>query len=213
MQTLPLAQRVVSMLGKDFVLHAFSVSINKFDDNFMVVSFSNISQTMLENIELQEKIIRDKLTNAFNREYFELSYKILIEKYEDGKHHLAIALLDIDHFKKVNDTFGHDIGDTVLIQFVKTIQKYSRQDDILVRWGGEEFILMLKVQTQKDLYRVLEHLRKKIELEKFSGINQLTCSIGGTLYKKGEDILLTVKRADEAVYEAKANGRNQVGIK
>ena len=126
---------------------------------------------------------------------------------------LAIALLDIDHFKLVNDTYGRDVGDEVLIHFVKTVKKFSREEDIFIRWGGEEFILILKVKSKKSLEKALEHLRKIIEIQEFPTIGKKTCSIGGTLYKSAEDIYATIKRADEAVYEEKNNGRNQVVIK
>lgn len=212
MQTLPHSQRVVSMMGSDFKIHAFSITINKFDENVLIVSLTDISQTILENIKLEEKTIHDKLTNAYNREYFELNYNRLINEFTDSGHHLGLALLDIDHFKLVNDTYGHDVGDEVLIQFVRTIEKYSRADDILIRWGGEEFIMILKIESTESLKKALEHIRKVIELEEFPKIGKKTCSIGGTIYKEKEDIAKTIKRADDAVYEAKESGRNQVII-
>jgi diguanylate cyclase (GGDEF)-like protein len=211
--SLPNSQRVVSMLSQNFNIHAFSVTVNRFDDNFMIMSFTDISQTMLNYIELEEKTIHDKLTNALNREYFEQNYEKLIGKYHTKDSYFAIAMLDIDHFKKVNDTHGHDVGDDVLIHFVKTIQKYSREEDILIRWGGEEFIFILKVDSRESLLKALEHIRKIIELEEFPTIGHKTCSIGGTLYFENEDIEQTIKRADIGVYEAKASGRNRVIIK
>lgn len=212
-QTLPHSQRVVAMLAQDLIIHAFSVTINKFDNKLTVINFTDISQTMLNYIELEEKSIHDKLTGALNREYFEQNYPKLLAQYHTKTSCFAVALLDIDHFKKVNDTHGHDIGDEVLIQFVKTIHRFSREDDILIRWGGEEFIVILKVLLKENLHKVLEHLRKVIEIEKFPTVGKVTCSIGGTIYVDGEQIKETIKRADIAVYEAKANGRNQVVIK
>ena len=206
------SQRIVSMLGKDFKPHAFSISINDFDKNNSIITFANISQTMLEHIKLEDKIVKDKLTGAYNREYFEQNYKRLLQEYKENGECFAVALLDIDHFKSVNDTYGHDVGDAVLVQFVKVIHKYSRKDDILIRWGGEEFIMLLKVRSAEDLEKALEHLRKVIEIEKFPTVGQKTCSMGGTIHKEGEDIMKTVKRADEGVYEAKAAGRNKVVI-
>ena len=212
MQTLPHSQRVVSMLGNDFQIHAFSVTINEFDKDILIVSFTDISQTILESIKLQEKTIHDKLTNAYNREYFEQNYKKLIDKFEQSNHLLGLALLDIDHFKIVNDTYGHDVGDYVLKHFVDIVHKFSRDDDVFIRWGGEEFILVLKVKSVESLETALEHLRKVIEQEKFETIGHKTCSIGATIYKDGEDIDKTIKRADTAVYEAKDSGRNKVII-
>ena len=155
-------------------------------------------------------MIHDKLTGAFNREYFEQNYQSLLEKYRSTGHLLGIALLDIDHFKSVNDTYGHDVGDEVLKHFVSTVHKFSWVDDIFIRWGGEEFILIVKVLTKADLSKVLEHLRKVIEIQNFPTVGQKTCSIGGTLYQEGEDIEQTIKRADEALYKAKKMGRDRI---
>lgn len=209
---LPHSKRIVAILGKDFKPHAFSMSLNRFGEESTIISFADVSQTILNNIKLENKIIHDKLTGAYNREYFEQHYKQLILEYSNKSTSLAIALLDIDHFKDVNDNYGHEIGDLVLIEFVETINKYSRKNDILVRWGGEEFILILKVDSLKDLQSALEHLRKVVEIKKFSVIGQKTCSIGGTIYQNNEEITKTIKRADEAMYIAKKQGRNQIVI-
>ena len=212
MKTMPHSQRIVSMMGDDFKIYAFSVAINEFDDDLMIVSFANISQTILNQIRLEEKTIHDKLTGAYNREYFEQNYQRLINEYKDSNHLFGLALLDIDHFKLVNDNYGHDVGDYVLQHFVHIVQKSSRDDDIFIRWGGEEFILALKVKDEESLEKALEHVRKVIEMEEFETIGQKTCSIGGTIYRDDEEIETTIKRADEAVYEAKDSGRNKVII-
>lgn len=206
------SNKIVSIKGTDSKVYAFSVSIKQFNKALKISSFTDISQTMLEHFRLEEKTIRDKLTGAYNREYFEQNYKQLLKKYNQGDSHLAIAMLDIDHFKLVNDTYGHSVGDDVLIQLVKTIQKYSREDDTLIRWGGEEFILILRVNSKENLTRALEHLRKVLELQVYKQVGQKTCSIGGTLYQKSEEIETTIQRADKAVYDAKAKGRNRIVI-
>jgi len=209
-QTLPHSKRIVTMMGNDFQIHAFSIAVNRFDEKLLIVSLTDISQTMVEHIQLEEKTIHDKLTGAYNREFFEQNYqKLLYEFISDGSK-FAIALLDIDHFKIVNDTYGHDVGDEVLIDFVKVLENYSRKDDYLIRWGGEEFVMILKVDSSDGLQKALDHLRKVVELHSFPTIGDKTCSIGGTIYKDEEDIDLAIKRADEAVYEAKKSGRNKV---
>ena len=211
-QELPHSQRVVALMGKDFVVHAFSVTINHFEDNLQIVSFTDISQTMLEHIKLEEKTVHDKLTGALNREYFDQNYKQLIERYNKEHYNLAIAILDIDHFKLVNDTFGHDVGDYVLKEMVNEIQRFSRSEDLLIRWGGEEFIMVLKVESDNGLYKALEHIRTTIEKHYFEDVKKVTCSFGGTIYQEGEAIEDTIKRADNALYEAKKEGRNRVVI-
>ena len=191
---------------------AFSVSINQYDIDTMIVNFTDISETFNQKMILEKKILHDKLTNAYNREFFDQNYKKFISEYSSSNSKLAIAMLDIDHFKLVNDNYGHDIGDQVLIQFVDTLNKNSRKNDILVRWGGEEFIMILKIDEASNLQKILESLRKCIESFDFNIVGHKTCSIGGTIYLENEDILKTIKRADEAVYKAKELGRNKVVI-
>ena len=211
-QTLQPSNRIVSMIDSNSIIHAFSVTINKFDEILQIISFTDISQTILEHIELEKKTIHDKLTGAYNREYFEQNHQRLINEYTNSGNKFGLALLDIDFFKLVNDNYGHDVGDDVLVQFVKTVQKHSRGDDIFIRWGGEEFILILKVSSSEGLKIALEHIRKILEVEKYEVVGQKTCSIGGTIYQDGEDIEKTIKRADNGVYAAKDSGRNKVVI-
>lgn len=206
------SKRVVCMKGKDSLEYQFSVWINTFDDETKIVSFTDISQTILENIYLEEKILHDKLTNAYNREFFENNYKRFIDNSKINNTKLALSILDIDYFKDVNDRFGHDVGDLFLIEFVQVIQKYSRKNDILIRWGGEEFILILELDSSKDIEKILENLRNSIEFHNFQKVGNKTCSIGATIYKDDEDILKTIKRADESLYQAKNSGRNKVVI-
>ena len=205
-------QQIVKILSNKFILHGFSVNINIYEKHQYIITFNDISDSIIEQMKLEDKIIRDTLTDAYNREYFDQKYKNLLKEYNTENSTLAIGLLDLDNFKKVNDTYGHDIGDEVLIHFVNTIHKHSRDSDILIRWGGEEFVLILKVKTQSGLQKVLEHLREVTQNENFPKIGQITCSIGGSLYKNNEEIERTIKRADEAVYKAKSAGRNQVII-
>ena len=212
-QTLSHRKRVVAIKGIDGITYAFSVTINKFEDAIYIVSFTDISETMLANLELEQKVLRDKLTNAYNREFFENNYKRLIETFENDEMYFGLGMIDIDNFKKINDTFGHDVGDKILVTLVSNIEKSSRNDDILIRWGGEEFIMILKVSSENGLKIALENLRKIIENSKIDNLPEITCSFGGTLYEKNEPINNTIKRADEALYMAKAAGRNKVILK
>lgn len=211
-QTLSHRKRVVAIRGMKGTPHAFSVTINKFEDAIYIVSFTDISDTMLENIQLEEKTLRDKLTNAHNREFFENNYKRLIDTYKDEDKFFALTMVDIDDFKKVNDNYGHNIGDQILINLVSKIEKTLRSDDVLIRWGGEEFIILLKVSSKDALELVLNKLRKTIENSKFKNLPKITCSLGGTLYKNDENIIETIKRADSALYIAKENGKNKIEI-
>lgn len=209
-QKLPPSRRIVLMQKKSGKEHMFSVNISKFDEKLFIVSFSDITQTMAEQFVLEEKNLHDNLTNAYNREYFNLNYGGLITTFLKQGYKVGLAMLDIDKFKRVNDNYGHDVGDVVLIQFVSIIMKHIRKEDLFVRWGGEEFIMILKANSVEDLISALEKIRKEIEKENFSIVGKITCSIGGTIYQKEEEIEKVIKRADENLYIAKKSGRNRV---
>ena len=119
-------------------------------------------------------------------------------------------MLDIDLFKQVNDTYGHSVGDEVLKSFSKLIQSSIRSSDTLLRWGGEEFLILLSVNNIKETPNIAEQIRKKIESHYFKGVGKLTCSMGCTLYIDQEDIKTAIDRADKALYIAKESGRNSV---
>jgi diguanylate cyclase (GGDEF)-like protein len=212
-QKLPYSERIVLLKGKSPKEHVFSVNINIFDENLFILSFSDITQTMSRHFLLEEKSYRDHLTNAYNREFFMLNYEPFIELFRNNGHETGIAILDIDYFKIINDDYGHITGDKVLIQFVKTIQSHIREEDILVRWGGDEFIILMGINSMKSLKAVLEKIRMKIMQQMFPVDENITTSIGGTIYVIDEEIEKTIKRADDNLYVAKKEGRNRIIVK
>lgn len=203
-------KRIVLMLDNNMESHAFSVSSNKLEDESYVVSFSNISHTMVEHTKLKRKVTHDKLTNALNREFFDNNINLIIEEVKPNR--LGVILCDIDYFKNVNDTYGHNCGDIVLKKLVDIIHKSMRQDDYLIRWGGEEFIILMKVDTTKSLKKAVEYIRMQIEKQHFEEVDNITASFGATLYEDKEPIMQCIERSDKALYMAKQNGRNQVQI-
>jgi polar amino acid transport system substrate-binding protein len=146
----------------------------------------------------------DALTRIYNRGTIE---KILHKKIKetDG----SIIFFDIDHFKQVNDTYGHEKGDTVLVRLAEIISKNIRKSDFFGRWGGEEFVIVLPNAPFEAAYKIAEKLRKIIEKSDLEGL-KVTISAGVTEFKKGENENDVINRVDEALYEAKNNGRNQV---
>lgn len=212
-QSLPQEQRVVCIMSADcYNKRVFNISINIFKDKNYIINFNDISQTVHRQIELENKTTHDNLTNVFNREFFEQNYEKIINNNKMYNCYTALVMIDIDHFKNINDTFGHDVGDTVLKELTDLIKKSSRNDDVLVRWGGEEFIMLLKVDSLDILKQVVEHLRLVVQDHTFSIVKNLTCSFGATIYKEGDPIKKTIKIADEALYDAKANGRNMIVV-
>ncbi len=206
-------KRIVSIIyQKSFTPKAFNISVVKYNEAEYIITFTDISETIIRQMQLENKNIKDNLTGAFNREYFDINHLSLIEEFHTNDMMCAVAVLDIDFFKKINDTYGHDIGDKTLKEFVKVIKAHSRGDDVLIRWGGEEFLIVLKVNQEKALEIVLEKYRKVIDNHSFADVENVTCSIGGSFYIDNENIEKTIKRADEKLYLAKRNGRNRVEV-
>lgn len=163
----------------------------------------------LQSKELQEKLIRDPLTGALNRHGIQDIFEQ--EDLVNGRQTLSIIFIDIDHFKKINDTYGHNIGDDVLVQFAKTIDNKTRDSDLLVRWGGEEFVLAC-INTDILFAEILaEKLRKELAASTWPENIKLTASFGVAQMRE-ESVTEFLERADAALYSAKTNGRNKVVV-
>ncbi len=161
--------------------------------------------------KLEEKASFDFLTKLYNRRKFNsfLEYEISkSNRYKDQ--HLSLLLVDIDYFKNVNDTYGHLVGDNILQEISKILTICSRDTDIVARWGGEEFVLMLPQTNIEQAYLVAQKLRATIEKHKFDDVKHVTCSIGVGQFHQNEDKDTLFKRIDVALYKAKNNGRNKV---
>ena len=208
----PKIERVVSMVDANLHAHAFSVSVNHFDDNDFIVAFTDISETILEQFSLEQRVSRDHLTGAYTRDFFDTHIVKLIENAEKHNRFLGLIMFDIDHFKKVNDTFGHNIGDKVLKHLVITVKYSIRDEDLLFRWGGEEFLLVAEAESPEKLKRMAEHIRQRVENEPFPPAEQLTCSFGMTLHDPANPIQRSIQEADAALYQAKEHGRNRVCV-
>lgn len=206
----PEHNRIVSILDINEIPHAFTVSVNEFNKDEYIVSFTDISSTMTKQINLEKKVLYDNLTKAYSREYFDANYRLMIEKSKISGEKLGIMMFDIDHFKKVNDTYGHNIGDDVLKRLVSIVKSSIRLNDSLIRWGGEEFIILTLANRVDNLFSMAEHIRKSVERAYFESVKHITISIGVTFYNKNEEINDTIKRADDALYKAKNSGRNRV---
>ncbi|EDZ61625.1 diguanylate cyclase (GGDEF domain) [Sulfurimonas gotlandica GD1] len=209
-KSLPDEKCIVCMLDYNKKIHSFSVKVSEVEDENYIISFTDISNTMIEHTNLKRKSTHDKLTGALNREFFDNNIKSIIKDMYPEK--MGIVLCDIDHFKDVNDTYGHNRGDNVLKEFTTIIKDSIRDSDYLIRWGGEEFIVLMKVNTIDSLQRATEHMRKHIESYKFEEVGTITSSFGITLHIENEKILDTLERVDKALYKAKNNGRNQFQI-
>jgi len=165
-----------------------------------------------ESSLLERLATTDSLTGLNNRRKMEEA--ILSEITRAGRSHktFSVIILDVDGFKEINDTFGHQIGDRVLVD-IGQILKYSlRQADVIGRWGGEEFILMCPVTELDGATNVAENLRARISKAHFDRVGNLSASFGVTSYTQGDSIRHLVERADQAMYQAKREGRNRVKV-
>ena len=171
---------------------------------------------------LEKDIIHDPLTGIKTRAFFEQELTIYLSAMTQntrgkrkewfGFKNITIIFFDIDHFKNVNDIYGHDVGDTVLRKVAKTIQSSLRVGDTLARWGGEEMITSLLGASEQDAVMKAEEIREKVSGLVFSEAEglHLTISSGVAFAEKNLTLSELVKHADEALYSAKNSGRNKV---
>jgi len=168
---------------------------------------------------------RDTLTGLLNRKTFDESFlKVLAEmpgrapatevaedrRHEHGNGHYVIGVIDIDHFKSVNDRFGHLIGDEVLLLLSRLMRSSFRFHDLLYRFGGEEFVVLMRCESDHDAGEAFERLRNNTERYPFPQVGRITVSVGFTEVRVGDTPATAFERADKAVYHAKGHGRNQV---
>jgi diguanylate cyclase (GGDEF)-like protein len=152
----------------------------------------------------------DALTGLYNRRKFSELYNSSLLAMEQRGNEMSLMILDIDYFKKINDTFGHTIGDQVLIQISHALLKNLRNIDIVCRWGGEEFVVLLPAVDLNHALFLAEKLRSSIEVLEIDAVGSVTSSFGVTSVNVQEDLETVIQRADMALYEAKASGRNCV---
>jgi len=213
-QELPQFKQVVSIVDpKTIEPKAFTIQINPLDETskYFVITLTDITKIKLESQKHYYNATHDSLTELFNRSYFLDSIDNLLAESKRYNNDLSVVLFDIDHFKSFNDTYGHLKGDEVLKLVSKTTSANIRKSDILARWGGEEFIVLLPNTNLATAELVAEHLRKQIEqLEVVDVDRDITSSFGVAEFIEGDDHDSIVKRADDALYEAKNNGRNCV---
>ena len=162
-------------------------------------------------IRLMDSRERDALTGLLNRQTFTTLFELAHERaIRERQPELTVAVLDIDHFKRVNDTFGHLFGDEVLIHFARLMERSFRYTDDLFRFGGEEFVVLLSTPSPRTTREVLERFRRQVAGYEFPGVGHISVSIGYVSGSRGVLPTTLIDRADQALYHAKENGRNRV---
>lgn len=202
-------------LKKALDIGAFDYIKKPIDEIELIARVRSALRFKAQSDELRELATKDRLTGIYNHTLLiELLDKILYKSIRNNEN-LSFIMLDIDHFKRVNDTYGHPIGDYILREFARLIESSLRVSDILGRYGGEEFGIVLPEENQENAIKFCNRILKTIENHEFK-INDyvlnITASIG--LFTKQSDEIFTtsevISKADTALYNAKENGRNRV---
>ncbi len=177
--------------------------------------------TVSSNIKLQREYKRnasiDGLTGLYNRRWLDEALPRFVTRYSRGGQGLALLMIDIDHFKKVNDTFGHPAGDQVIVFVAHMLRAKLRPTDLVARYGGEEFTVILP-DTDRDQARMVgERIREAVAettlaIDIAAGLERVTVSVGGALLEAGQAMPDLLSAADRALYESKHGGRNRVTI-
>lgn len=185
----------------------------------MLDSMNEEVDALKDNLqELSTEALTDKLTGIPNRRAFDKRIDDFLEIYEDEGEKFSILLLDIDHFKKFNDTYGHAVGDKVLTYVASILKGAVKGDDMVARYGGEEFVILLPETPYAGALAVGENVREKVASKHLvEGAEQdkkdygyVTISVGAAVIRSGDSIDVVIERADKSMYIAKERGRNQV---
>lgn len=208
---------VTQAIKKKGSISTTSMDIDSSDEigklaNKLSLMLNNVSKDFKKRdkllLQLKQVATTDKLTGAFNRLKWEENQALETKRTKRNQDELSLIFFDIDFFKKVNDTFGHDVGDQVLIEIVRKVKEQIRQTDSLYRTGGEEFIIL----TPNTSLKQAGILANKVRTHDFETVGRVTVSMGCAQFdkKKENDTEQMLKRADQALYRAKESGRNQV---
>jgi diguanylate cyclase (GGDEF)-like protein len=194
----------------DGAIYYFLASASKISEDSLQIAtiLADITEQEIYKQELEERIITDVLTGIKNRRFYESRMQYEVARSCRYNESFSIIMFDIDHFKQVNDQYGHDVGDKVLVEYTEMIANMLRESDLLCRIGGEEFVIITPHTSKLDAYKLAEKIRKTVAKSKH--ILPITMSFGVTEYRDCEDKDSMFKRADQALYEAKESGRNRV---
>jgi len=205
--------RTVGWLPTHF-LTSYSVQISSMAELlFLFMALADqFRQEQVQRLSAQQEAKIDNLTGLWNRRHF---HEMVIPEMDKANRYgspLALVSFDLDHFKMINDTHGHLVGDRVLVEISQLAKHIIRSTDLLFRWGGEEFFLLLPHTGQEDALAAAEKLRTAFANHAITGLGTVTASFGIAIYEPNQPLDLWVNRVDRALYEAKNSGRNSVKI-
>ena len=179
----------------------------------ILLSLFDISAQKKAEETMRQMATNDELTGLYNRHYIDIVVEKEIQRVEKEKQPASVLIMDIDYFKKINDTWGHPLGDSILKKTAQLAAFCTRENDSLIRIGGEEFLLFMPGAEEQEAAEVAERIRRTVEEYVHPIIGQYTVSVGVAQRLPGETFQELYKRADEALYEAKTAGRNRVTVK
>lgn len=194
-----------------FVMHCFWMSA-AFSFGFLgafLIETSN-KKIFINHEQLKKAAVTDKLTGLYNRAHFDDLLQEELNRSQRYGDIFGLVLIDFDYFKRINDTYGHQVGDAALIEIAELMLKNLRSSDKIIRWGGEEFIIIYLNTDREEVLKRAEELRHTIASHHFETVGNETASMGITLYKNADTVDSIIKRTDNALYRAKEKGRNRV---
>jgi diguanylate cyclase (GGDEF)-like protein len=210
---LPEVDRIVKIKNYLHEEKVFTINVEYYEnkEHYYVFSLTDITQIKEKSNLLEYQASHDRLTGLFNRNKFDEFYSKEVKRSKRYKTELSIIIFDIDDFKIINDTHGHQIGDVVLKEISQIISLHIREQDIAVRWGGEEFLVLLPHTNLDGATTVANKIRTNIEVYSFTQLNlKITASFGVCELKEEDTDESLILRTDKFLYEAKNNGKNKV---
>jgi diguanylate cyclase (GGDEF)-like protein/PAS domain S-box-containing protein len=187
------------------------ITDEEFNVQYFVATGKDISARIALEHLLHQQATTDLLTGIYNRQKFLEEIEAELDKVTRYNSAFALIMIDLDHFKNVNDNYGHDVGDSILKSICKVIDSKIRRTDIFARWGGEEFMVIApELRNKGEAIAFAEKIRVGVESTFFDNIGKITISLGITLTKPEDSLKEILKRVDDALYNAKNNGRNQI---
>lgn len=203
--------------GSTHQMHVHSVPLKNFtllvfDDAVYSSSDEELEHLRTRLAELEKLSATDPLTGAWNRLPLERTAEAEINRSQRYHQPCSLIFFDVDRFKKINDDYGHAVGDQVLQALVSLVRENIRASDTIFRWGGEEFVVMATSTPHRSAYVLAEKLRGLVETHQFPGLDEVTISLGVAEFLPGDNLGSWLLRADKACYSAKAKGRNRVEV-
>ena len=192
---------VISKKGRSVLKPDFKLRINEV-----------INELKTSLYELHDAATRDEKTGIYNHNFFKTVFGMETEKAKAGKENLCLVMVDIDYFKKINDTYGHMVGDKILIELARSMEGNIRKYDVLARFGGEEFLVLLPETSITRGKQIAERIRKGLWKNNKLNKYKIMVSIGVTQYKQRDNMERMIRRADKALYISKESGRNRTTV-